>query len=166
MTGVDWLEGVSQFVGVAHHVVKVPALAALLDPAVHVMTEGAERNQGVVRRAAPEDLGAGVTDVRVAHGLLHGAVVIVQLSSQQRKPLAKIEDLVEVEVGRASLDQQHLALGQVGREPGGNDAASSTAANNDVVVRGLGALRKVLRSHGDAVNDGSNDWLQRLGSDG
>jgi hypothetical protein len=79
----------------------VPSVAAELDPFVEVLWQGTEGDQGVVGRAATEDLCAGVTDERVAVGLFDGVIVVVKLGAKEAEPLAKLQHMVEVLVRRA-----------------------------------------------------------------
>lgn len=147
VAGVDGLVGVAEVIDVAHHGLKGPALAALGDPAVHVVAEGAEGDEGVVGGAAAEDLCARVADVGVAHGLLGGAIVVVVLAAEEGEPLAEVEDLLNVEVGGASLDEEHLVLGEVAGEARGQDAAGGATTDNDVVEAGGGGGGENLSSH-------------------
>lgn len=127
------LESVAQIVNVSSDILKGPALASLGNPAVHIMAERAERDQSVVGRAASKDLGTRVTDMAVAHGLLCRAVVVVQLAAKQTQPLPQVEDMVEVEIRGASLDEKDTVLRQIGREARRNHAARGASANDDVV---------------------------------
>lgn len=61
------LHGVADIVKDACEGVEGPARAAALDPALAVVFEGAEGDEGVVAGAAAEDFGAGVADVTVAY---------------------------------------------------------------------------------------------------
>jgi hypothetical protein len=67
VTGVHGLESVTQAIDHAGEGLKVPALAALGDPVLAVILEGAERDQSVVTGAAAQDFGAGVADEAVAY---------------------------------------------------------------------------------------------------
>jgi hypothetical protein len=150
VTRVDGVQLVAEVVNMAHHVLKVPALAALSNPSLHVMTEGTERDQGVVRRATTEDLGARVPNVAVAIGLLSCAIVVVEVTAEEAEPLSEVENVAEVEVGGASLDHENLALGEVGGEARSEDATSRAAADNDVVVGRAGGSGKNLGRHVEA----------------
>ena len=86
----------------------------------------------------------------VAHGLLRGGIIIVKFASEQRQPLAQVENLVEVVIRRATFDHEDLALRQVAGQARSEDAASGTTANNDVVEAGSGGGRESLGSHVDA----------------
>lgn len=66
VTGMDWLDGVADFVDEAVEGFEGPAGAALGLPYGGVVGEGTERDEGVVGRAAAEDFGARVADVRVS----------------------------------------------------------------------------------------------------
>lgn len=66
VTGMDWLYGVADFVDEAVEGFEGPAGAALGLPYGGVVGEGTERDEGVVGRAAPEDFGTRVTNVRVS----------------------------------------------------------------------------------------------------
>jgi hypothetical protein len=114
------------------------------------MTEGTERDQGVVRRATTEDLGARVPNVAVAIGLLSCAIVVVEVTAEEAEPLSEVENVAEVEVGGASLDHENLALGEVGGEARSEDATSRAAADNDVVVGRAGGSGKNLGRHVEA----------------
>ncbi|PSR74455.1 hypothetical protein BD289DRAFT_217930 [Coniella lustricola] len=65
---VHGLDRVAQLVHEAHEVGERPAGGAERLPDLEVVLKGAERDEGVVRRAAAQDLGARVADVRVACG--------------------------------------------------------------------------------------------------
>lgn len=151
---VDGLDLVAQVVNVAHDGVKVPTGAALGDPSLHIMSEGTEGDEGVMGRAAAEDLCARVADMAVAHGLLGGAVVIVEIAAEKAEPFAEVEHVVEVEVRGTGLNKQDLALGKVGGQARGQDTASGTTSDNDVVEGGAGRRRESLGgSHGDGLGN-------------
>ena len=73
VTGMDWLHGVADVVKEAVEGFKGPAGAAERLPDGGVVGEGSEGDEGVVRRAAAEDFGTGVADVRVSY-MSHGSV--------------------------------------------------------------------------------------------
>ena len=63
---MDRLDLVPQVVDQAHHGLEVPASAAHALPYLAVVFERSEGNQSVVGGAATEDLGARVSNVRIA----------------------------------------------------------------------------------------------------
>lgn len=142
VTGMHRLESVAQVVNVSSDILKGPALAALSNPAVHIMAERAKRDESVVRRAASKDFGSRVTDMAVAHGLLCRAVVVVQLAAKQSQPLSQVKHMVEVEIRGPSLDKEDAALRQIGRESRRNHAASGASADDDVVEGRAAVVRK------------------------
>lgn len=73
VAGMDWLHGVADVVEEAVEGSKGPAGAAEGLPDGGVVGEGSEGDEGVVGRAAAEDFGARVTDVRVSC-MSHGSV--------------------------------------------------------------------------------------------
>lgn len=130
---VHGLDRVAQVVQHAGEGLEGPAFAALGFPSLAVVLEGAERDEGVVRGAPTEHLCARVADVRVAHGLLRRAVVVVELAAQQVEPVLEQEHAVVHEVAGAGLDQEDFLVGQVFRESRGNDTASCATAHDDKV---------------------------------
>jgi hypothetical protein len=75
-----------------------------------------------------------VSDVRVAHGLLGRAIVVVELSTQQIEPILEQKHSIVHEVAWASLDQQDLLIGQILCEARCDNAAGGAAANDDEVI--------------------------------
>jgi hypothetical protein len=67
VVNVHGLDGVAQTIDDAGEGLEVPTLAALGDPVLAVILEGAEGDESVVARAAPQDLGARVTNMTVAY---------------------------------------------------------------------------------------------------
>lgn len=77
---MDWLHGVADVVEEAVEGFKGPAGAAEGLPDGGVVGEGSEGDEGVVGRAAAEDFGARVTDVRVScmsHGSVNGVIRVL-----------------------------------------------------------------------------------------
>lgn len=134
VTGVDGLNGVAQLVHQAHEVAEGPAFGAERLPDLQVVLEGAEGDEGVVRGAATEDLGSRVADVRVAHGLLGGRVVIVELAAEEGQPLAQVEHPIVHEVAGAGLDHEDPLVREVLGQARGDDAAGGASTDDDIVV--------------------------------
>lgn len=97
--------------------------------------------------ATAEDFGARVSDVRIAHWLLSGAIIIVELSSEQVEPLLEEKDSVIHVIGRAGLDQQDALVGEILGQTTGNDTASCAAADDNKVVGVLVGRREVSGRH-------------------
>jgi len=87
-----------------------------------------------VAGASTEDFCARMTDVRVAHGLFGGGVIIVELASEQVEPVLQQQDTIVHEIRRASFDEENLLVREVFGESASNDTASGTAADNEKVI--------------------------------
>jgi len=131
---VNWLDRVSQVVQDSHESLEAPALATLLFPDLAVVLEWSETDQGVVTGAASEDLGTRMTDVRVAHGLFGGGVIIVELASEQVEPVLQQQDTIVHEIRRASFDEENLLVWEVFGESASDDTARGTAADDEKVI--------------------------------
>lgn len=151
VTGMDRLDRVAEVVDVAHNIIKVPTAASLSDPAIHIVLEWTEGDESVVRRAATEDLGARVSDMAVAIGLLSGAIVVVEVTAEEAKPLTEVENVAQGVIRWASLDHEDLALGKVGGQTVSQDAAGSTTAYNNVIVGGAGRGGEHVGSHDEEL---------------
>lgn len=144
---VDGVDVVAEVVQQAGHGLEVPASAALLLPHLHVVLEWTERDECVVAGASTEHLCSRMSNVRVTHGLLSGAVVVVELASEQVQPILEEKDAVIHEIRRTSFNQEDLLVGEVLGEPAGNDTASSATTDYDKVIVALRVLREVCGSH-------------------
>ena len=69
------LDLVTQVVDEAHHGLEIPPFAAHAFPYLTVVLKGSEGDECVVRRAAAEDFGAGVSDVRVTCSRVRGGEI-------------------------------------------------------------------------------------------
>ena len=69
----------------------------------------------------------------LAIGLFSGSIVVIKVTTKQCKPFFELENLVIVEIARASLDQEDLLLGEVFRQSASNDTASCSTADNNIV---------------------------------
>ena len=85
--------------------VGVPALGAEGHPLLEIARERLERDHRVVRRAAAEDPGPRVADLRVAPRLRDAAVVEVVLALEHLEPAPQLERARLLAVGRPRLDQ-------------------------------------------------------------
>jgi len=130
---VDGLDRVSDVVQKTGEGLEAPSLAALGLPTLAVVLEGAERDEGVVGRASTQNLCTRVADVGVAHGLLGGAVVVVELTTKEVQPVLEQKDSVVHEIRRTGLNQEDLLVRKVVGETAGNNTSCSPAAHNDKV---------------------------------
>lgn len=67
-------------------------------------------------------------------GLFSSRVVVVQLATQEVKPLLEVQDSVIREVTWTTLDNENTLVRQVLGQASGDHTTSSTTANDDVVV--------------------------------
>jgi hypothetical protein len=63
VTRVNWLDLVSEIIDESHHGLKIPAFASHAFPHLTVIFKWPEGNQGIVRGAASENFGSGVSDM-------------------------------------------------------------------------------------------------------
>ena len=106
-------------------------------PVVEVLPRRPEGDRGVVRRAAPEHLRAGVAHVGVARLLGLDRVVPVVAGLEQLHPAAQVEDRVVADVGGPGLDETDRHVRVLG-ETRGHRAAGGAPADDDVVELVLG----------------------------
>lgn len=144
---VNGLDRVSDVVQKTRESLEAPSLAALGFPALAVVLEGTERDEGVVRGATTKHFCTRVADVRVAHGLLGSAVVVIEFTTKQVQPVLEKQNSVVHEVRGTSLDQEDLLVRKVVRETTGDNTSCSTATNNDKVKVVFRVRRKVCGSH-------------------
>lgn len=76
--------------------------------------------------------------MRVAHGLLGGAVVVVELAAEEVQPVLEEQHTVVHEVAGAGLDQEYLLVRKVFGEARGNDAPGGATAHDHEIVGGIG----------------------------
>ena len=118
------------------HGVRIPALGAVLvRPRVQILPRCPEGDAGVVRRAAAQDLRAGVPHEGVAALLRLDRVVPVIPGLQERGPRLQVQDSGVADVGGAGLQQADRDGGVLAQARGDRRSGAATADHD--VVEGL-----------------------------
>jgi hypothetical protein len=68
------------------------------------------------------------------HWLFGSTIIKVELSAEQAEPILEVQDAIIHVVARTSFYEQDLRMGQILGQPACNNATSSAASNDKIVI--------------------------------